>query len=110
MINFTSRTAYYISAFPTDMRKGREGLAQIIREVMKRNPLDYNEAFIFYSKDYRKVKILHYDINGYVMYEKWFDDGRFLKPEFEESKCSQRLSRETLILLLSTAVQTKIVI
>lgn len=77
---------------------------------MKRDPLDYNEAFIFYSRDYRKVKILHYDINGYVMYEKWFDDGKFLKPEFEESKSSHQLSRETLILLLSTAVQTKIAI
>ena len=22
--------------------------------------------------------------NGFVLYEKWFDDGRFLKPEFQE--------------------------
>ena len=109
MIKFTNRTTYYISSCPTDMRKGREGLAQIVREVMKRNPLCY-EAFIFYSKDYKKVKILHYDLNGYVMYEKWFDDGRFLKPTFEESKVSHRISRETLILLLSTAVQYKLVI
>lgn len=93
MINFTNRTNYYISTTPTDMRKGREGLALIIRETMQRNPLDYNSAFIFYSKDYRKEKILHYDLNGYVMYE----------------TCHQ-LSREVLILLLSTAVQTKIAI
>lgn len=110
MINFTNRTTYYISSCPTDMRKGREGLAQIVREVMKRNLLCYDEAFIFYSKDYKKVKILHYDLNGYVMYEKWFDDGRFLKPTFEESKSSHHISRETLILLLSTAVQYKLVI
>ncbi|WP_195474292.1 IS66 family insertion sequence element accessory protein TnpB [Parabacteroides distasonis] len=51
MINFTNRTDYYISSTPTDMRKGSDGLAQIIRETMRRNPLDYNEAFIFYSKD-----------------------------------------------------------
>ena len=78
------RTALFGSV-ATDMRKG---LARIIREVMKRNPLCYDEAFIFYSKDYRKVKILHYDLNGYVLYEKWFDEGRFLKPVFEESKSS----------------------
>lgn len=110
MINFTNRTTYYLSSIPTDMRKGREGLSQIIREVMKRNPVNYNEAFIFYSKDYRKVKILHYDLNGYVMYEKWFDQGKFLQPAFEMCKACHRISRETLILLLSTAVQTKIVI
>ena len=59
MINFRSSIAYYISSTPTDMSKGREGLARIIREVMQRNPLSYDEAFIFYSRDYRKVKILH---------------------------------------------------
>ena len=36
---------------------------------MEHNPKNYNEAFIFYSKDYRKVKILHYDINGWVVFQ-----------------------------------------
>lgn len=75
MLNFTSKTKYYLSSNPTDMRKGREGLAGVVREVMQRDPYEYGEAFIFYSKDLRKVKILHYDINGFAMYEKWFDDG-----------------------------------
>ena len=110
MINFTSRTKYFISSKPTDMRNGREGLAGIVREVMGHNPKCYDEAFIFYSKNYRKVKILHYDINGYVMYQKWFDNGKFLKPEFTKVQKSHEISRETLILLLSTAIQTKIAI
>lgn len=110
MINFTSTTHYYIKPSPTDMRKGFEGLANIVRESMGQNPLDYNQAFIFYSKDYRKVKILHYDINGWVLYSKRFTDGKFLKPEFMESKRSHEISRETLLLLLSTSVQTKIAI
>ena len=92
------------------MRDGREGLAGIVREVMAHNPKCYDEAFIFYSKDYRKVKILHYDINGYVMYQKWFDNGRFLKPEFTKILNCHESSRETLFLLLSTAIQTKIAI
>ena len=110
MINFTSRTRYFISSKPTDMRNGREGLAGIVREVMGHNPKCYDEAFIFYSKDYRKVKILHYDLNGYGMYQKWFDNGKFLKPEFAKILNCHEISRETLILLLSTAIQTKIAI
>ena len=110
MINFTSGTKYFISSHPTDMRKGREGLAGIVRGLMGHNPGCYDEAFIFYSNDYRKVKILHYDLNGYVMYQKWFDTGRFLKPEFAKIQRSHEISRETLILLLSTAIQTKITI
>lgn len=95
------------NSVPTGMRKGCEELVWIIREVMRRNLLCYDEAFIFYSKDYKKVKMLHYD---YMMYEEWFDDGRFLQPAFEESKSLHLIFRETLILLLSTAVQYKQVI
>ena len=47
MINFTSRTNYYLRSAPTDMRKGRNGLSQIIREIMQMDPLDYNNAYIF---------------------------------------------------------------
>ena len=108
MILFSNRVRFYLCSRPVDMRNGREGLARIIRESLEHNPLDYNEAFVFYSKDYRKVRILHYDVNGYVLYSKWFDDGRFLKPEFEECKKTHEISRDILTLLLSTAVQTKI--
>ena len=71
MLDFNSRTNYYLCDQPTDMRKGREGLACMVRDVLQLDPHRYDEAFIFYSKRYDIVKILHYDLNGYVMYEKW---------------------------------------
>lgn len=108
MLNFKSGITYYLSGNPTDMRKGCEGLAGVVREVMHRDPYEYREAFIFYSKDMRKVKILHYDLNGFAVYSKWFDDGRFLRPYFIEARRCHRISRELLILLLSTSVQTRI--
>lgn len=49
MLNFTSRTNFYICSIPTDMRKGREGLATIVREYFHRDPTAYGEAFIFYN-------------------------------------------------------------
>ena len=110
MINFDSRTKFFMKSTPTDMRKGYEGLASIVRDVMGHNPQNYNEAFVFYSKDYRKVKILHYDINGWVLCSKWFTDGKFLKPEFEECKITHELSRETLILIMSLADDEEITI
>ena len=38
------------------------------------------------------------------------DDGKFLKPEFEEIKKTHEISGDLLTLLLSTSVQTKIII
>ena len=84
--------------------------ASIVRTAMEHNPKNYDDAFIFYSKDYRKVKILHDDINGWVMYSKWFTDGKFLQPKFEECKKCHEISRQILTLLLSTSVQTKLAI
>ena len=43
-------------------------------------------------------------------YAKWFDDGRFLSPYFKEARRCHKISRELLILLLSTSVQTRITI
>lgn len=110
MINFDRKTKFFMKSTPTDMHKGYEGLASIVRDVMGHNPRNYNEAFVFYSKDYRKVKILHYDINGWVLCSKWFTDGKFLKPEFEECKITHELSRETLILIMSLADDEEITI
>lgn len=94
MLNFTSRTKIYICSIPIDMRKGREGLATIVRDFFHRYPLAYDEVFIFYNKKYDTVKILHYDLNGYVIYQKWFGDGKMLKPKFMESKRCHRMARE----------------
>jgi hypothetical protein len=45
------------------MRKGREGLAGVVREKMQRDPHLYGDAFIFYSKDLKKVKIVELLMN-----------------------------------------------
>lgn len=92
------------------MRKGREGLATIVRDFFHRNPLTYDETFIFYNKKYDTVKILHYELNGYVIYQKWFDDGKMLKPKFMEAKRCHRMTREQVTLLVSNAVQSKMFI
>ncbi len=82
----------------------------LVRDLMGDDSYDYDKAYIFYSKDCRKVKILHHDINGFVMYEKWFDDGRFMKPRFMEIRRSHRVSRETLTLFMSSPVQAEMAI
>ena len=55
MINFTNRTSFFIGAAPTDMRKGRNCLAEEIRSCLGQDPYCHNNAYIFYSKDYRKI-------------------------------------------------------
>ena len=70
MILFSNRVRFYLCSQPVDMRNGLEGLSRIVRETLDHNPVNYNEAFVFYSKEYKKIRILHYDVNGYVLYVK----------------------------------------
>ena len=103
-------TKEYFKKVMQDYNQHRKGHS--LRKYCKEEGVDY-DWLIEYKKNYpprKEEASAESDLNGYVMYEKWFDDGRFLKPTFEESKTSHRISRETLILLLSTAVQYKLVI
>ncbi len=51
MLNFKSNITYYLSSAPTDMRKGRESLAGVVREKMQRDPYTYGIDFGEYVED-----------------------------------------------------------
>lgn len=64
MLNFTSRTNFYICSIPTDMRKEREGLASIVREYFHRDPtalkrLDENQVERLFSKKHASLADFH---------------------------------------------------
>lgn len=106
MIDVDSVTYFFISPKPVDMRKGRDKLAAVIRELLGKDPRNGTQAYIFYSKDYKTVKIFHHDYCGIEIYQKWFENGRMLKPEFRTIARTHAVSRTQLRLLLAGAVQT----
>lgn len=106
MIDINTAAVYWLCPDPADMRKGRDKLASIVREKMNANPIHGENAFIFYSKDLRMIKILHHDLTGYEMYIKWFEDGKMLKPVFEQIRCRHTITKSQLLLLMTGVVQT----
>lgn len=110
MIDLNTAAAYWLCPEPIDMRKGRDRLAAFVRDKMGTDPINGSQAFIFYSKNLRVVKILHHDFSGYELYTKWFDDGKFLKPVFSGIRQKHSVTKSQLLLFLTGAVQTKLVI
>lgn len=106
MIDVNSVTYFFICPSPVDMRKGREKLANYIRERLGKDPRNGTQAYIFYSKDYKTVKIFHRDYCGIEIYTKWFENGRMLKPEFMTIARTHEVTRSQLTLLLAGAVQS----
>lgn len=110
MIDLNTASVYWLCPEPIDMRKGRDRLAAFARDKMGSDPINGSNAFIFYSKNLRVVKILHHDFSGYELYTKWFDDGKFLKPVFSAIRQKHSITKSQLLLFLTGAVQTRLVI
>ena len=73
----------------TDMRKSFDGLMAIIRDTYKLDPYA-NALYLFCGRDSRKLKALHYDKDGFVLYQKRLDEnGRFQWPRFGSKAFNQ---------------------
>lgn len=108
MLDLNTASQYWISSTPTDMRKGKDSLASLVREKFGKDPRVGSRAFIFYSKNLRTIKILHYSVTGYEIYTKWFDDGKCMKPVFSKIAETHTITRSQLLLLVTGAVKTSI--
>lgn len=59
----------YLYRQPIDMRRGRNGLAALAREVMQVDPFS-NALFVFIGRRFDTLKILHWDRNGFALWWK----------------------------------------
>ena len=73
----------YIATRPIDFRKGLDGLAAVVQEVLKLDPF-CGAAFIFRAKRCERVKILIWDGSGLILIYKRLEDGKFRWPRIED--------------------------
>jgi len=66
----------YVRQGPIDMRKAIDGLTALILDEFGLSPQS-GHIFIFYNRKKDKVKLIYWDRNGFVMYYKRLDRGRF---------------------------------
>jgi transposase len=75
----TSGVRILVATRPVDFRKGHDGLAALVSNVMGLNPFD-GTVFVFRSKRYDRLKMLYWDGSGLVMAYKRLEDHRFAWP------------------------------
>ena len=69
----------YISCGYTDMRKSIDGLAAIVQQNFKLDPLS-NSLFLFCGRNTRMLKALYWEEDGFVLLYKRLENGRFKWP------------------------------
>jgi transposase len=82
-----------------DMRKGIDGLRTLVDGALKKDPYE-GHLFVFVGKSKDKVKILFWDRNGFVLYLKRLERGRFQLPAVSERARHVEMEATQLAMLL----------
>ena len=82
MIGLPSETRVWLASGATDMRRGFDGLAVLVQEVLKRDP-HCGHLFVFRGKRGGLIKVLWHDGQGMCLLAKRLDRGRFVWPRTE---------------------------
>lgn len=84
MFNLNDSMRYWLWSEPTDMRKGFHTLSGIVRDRMSRNPLD-GDVYVFINRHRDRMKLLHWEPGGMVLYSKVLERGTFGHPGSPQS-------------------------
>ena len=90
---------YYLSREATDMRKGFDSLCGEVRRSLGRDPLS-GEVFIFYNSSRTRLKLLHWERGGFVIYHKRFEQWILSLPKFDTETGGYMASWRELMLMV----------
>jgi transposase len=79
MFNLEEGFRYWLYSEPTDMRKSYYTLSGLVNNRMGADPRN-GDVYIFVNKRRNRVKLLHYETGGMVIYAKMLDRGTFGMP------------------------------
>ena len=79
MIAVPAGVRVYLAMGPTDMRKGFDGLSMLVQETLTQDPFA-GLLFVFRGKRGDLLKILYWDGQGFCLFAKRLEKGRFVWP------------------------------
>jgi len=89
----------WLAVEPTDMRCGFDRLAERVRTVIGQDPLS-GHLFLFRSRRGDRLKILHWDQDGFILWYKRLEAGVFKLPRAQEGARSVELRASELAMVL----------
>ena len=100
MLSLSSALRIFLAVEPADMRKGFDGLSQLVRERIAQHPLS-GHLFVFRNRRRERIKILYWDRDGLAIWYKRLETGSFQLPVINRDAVSIEMSSTQLTLILS---------
>ena len=76
---------------PTDMRKSYDGLSAMVKQLMHEDPLN-GSLYVFLNRRRTQLKCLYFEDDGYCVWSKRLEQGRFQVHWDSEEKARIELS------------------
>ena len=92
----------------TDLRKGIDGLSQIIATKYEMNPFEKDVLFLFCGGRGDRIKGLLWEGNGYLLLYKRFEDGSFSWPRTTDEALQLTGEQYAMLMMGLNPVKPKI--
>lgn len=100
MFDLNENIRFFLCSFPMAMNKGIRGLSNLILIETNLSPIS-GAAYVFFSRDRKQVKILRWDTDGFVLYQKRLVKGKFNVPQyFDTSKRCIELTWDSFFMIM----------
>ena len=100
MLSIPGSLRIFIATGPVDFRKSHDGLAALVEQALLEKPLSGN-LFVFTNKRADRIKLLYWDGDGYALWHKRLETGRFSLPKPTENAARMEISSIDLSMILS---------
>jgi transposase len=98
MLSVLDGASVYLACGSTDLRKSIDGLAALVSQDFALDLFSHS-LFVFCNKGRDKLKILHWDHNGFWLYYRRLEKGRFRWPAHSDKQtiCISRRQLQWLL-------------
>jgi len=99
VLHLSSSCQYFLYRQPVNLRKSFDGLAGIVQNELKADPLG-GSIFIFLNRRRNQVKLLLWEGDGFSLYHKRLEKGSYELPAGSTEQPAVTIEADQLLLLL----------
>ena len=98
-LSFSKSLRYYVYRHSTDMRKGFDSLCGLVDREFLMSPIS-GDVYIFLNHPRNRIKILHWQGDGFAIFYKRLEKGTYEIPLKNTSQNNIEIEAQTLQLIL----------